>query len=221
MSISPGASAGAGPQLEGGPALPRGRHRLSEEQVLDSQRRRLLAAMLECVGEHGYAATTVPQVVATARVSRNSFYALFENKSDCFSALCDSLGQELLAQMYELAGEPDWRRRLELGTGVYLDWWQSRPVWARAYLVELPSAGAEAMAGRDRQLEAFVPIFAELGALARRGEAGAEPLSPLVPRLIVYGITELVAAEVRLGRIERLSALRPDLVAFITGALQP
>ena len=221
MSISPGASAGAGPQLEGGPALPRGRHRLSEEQVLDSQRRRLLAAMLECVGEHGYAATTVPQVVATARVSRNSFYALFENKSDCFGALCDSLGQELLAQMYELAGEPDWRRRLELGTGVYLDWWQSRPVWARAYLVELPSAGAEAMAGRDAQLEAFVPIFAELGALARRGEAGAEPLSPLVPRLIVYGITELVAAEVRLGRIERLSELRPDLVAFITGALQP
>ena len=193
MSISPGASAGAGPQLEGGPAL----------RV-----------------EHGYAATTVPQVVATARVSRNSFYALFENKSDCFAALCESLGAELLTQMYELAGEPDWRRRLELGTGVYLDWWQSRPAWARAYLVELPSAGAEAMAGRDAQLEAFVPIFAELGALARR-DPGAEPLSPLVPRLMVYGITELVAAEVRLGRIERLSEQRADLVAFITGALQP
>ena len=214
-------SAGAGTRLEGGPALPRGRHRLSEQEVLDSQRRRLLAAMLECVGSHGYAATTVPQVVATARVSRNSFYALFGNKSDCFTALCDSLGAELLAQMYELAGEPDWRRRLELGTGVYLDWWQSRPAWARAYLVELPSAGAEAMAGRDAQLEAFVPIFAELGALARRGDRKAAPLSPLVPRLIVYGITELVAAEVRLGRVERLGELRPNLVAFITGALEP
>ena len=214
-------STGAGTQLEGGPALPRGRHRLSEAEVLDSQRRRLLAAMLECVGEHGYAATTVPQVVATARVSRNSFYALFENKSDCFAALCESLGAELLAQMYELASEPDWRRRLELGSGVYLDWWQSRPAWARAYLVELPSAGAEALAGRDAQMAAFVPIFAELGALARRGDPEAEPLSPLVPRLIVYGITELVAAEVRLGRVEQLDQLRPDLVAFITGALEP
>jgi AcrR family transcriptional regulator len=215
------AGAGAGAKLEGGPALPRGRHRLSEEEVLDSQRRRLLAAMLECVGEHGYAATTVPQVVAAARVSRNSFYALFENKSDCFTALCESLGTELLAQMYELAGEPDWRRRLELGTGVYLGWWQSRPAWARAYLVELPSAGAEAMAGRDAQLQAFEPIFAELGALARRGDRGAAPLSPLVPRLIVYGITELVAAEVRLGRVERLGELQDDLVAYISGALQP
>ena len=42
-----------------------------------------------------------------------------------------------------------------------------------------------------------------------------------MPRLIVYGITELVAAEVRLGRVERLGELRPNLVAFITGALEP
>src|SRR2546422_355315 len=33
--------------------------------------------MLECVGRDGYEATTVPQVVATARVSRNSFYEFF------------------------------------------------------------------------------------------------------------------------------------------------
>src|SRR3954449_6066659 len=82
--------------------LPRGRHALPAEEVRASQRERLLAAMLESVGEHGYAATTVPAVVAGARVSRNAFYELFDDKTDCFLALCDELAGQLLDALVAL-----------------------------------------------------------------------------------------------------------------------
>src|SRR6266542_2460766 len=91
-----------------GEPLPRGRHKLSAEAVRTSQRERLLRAMVECVGERGYAETTVPRVVAAARVSRSSFYAFFEDKTDCFIAACDEASSDLLASLMELASEPDW-----------------------------------------------------------------------------------------------------------------
>ena len=79
-----------------GEPLPRGRHKLAAEAVRNSQRARIVRAMLECVGRDGYEATTVPQVVATARVSRNAFYEFFADKADCFIAACDEAAQELL-----------------------------------------------------------------------------------------------------------------------------
>jgi AcrR family transcriptional regulator len=199
--------------------LPRGRHKLTSEEVLASQRGRLLQAMLECVGEAGYAATTVPQVVATARVSRNGFYALFADKTECFLALCDQLAGELLREMYALADEPDWRRSVDLGTHAYLSWWQNRPAFARAYLVEVPSAGPRALTQRTAQLHAFAELFAALAARARSEDAALAPLNPLATRLLVHGITELVATEVREGRTQTLEELHDDIVALVCGVL--
>ena len=49
-----------------------------------AQRARLLEAMTLAVGEKGYAAATVADAVRGARVSRGTFYALFESKEACF-----------------------------------------------------------------------------------------------------------------------------------------
>ncbi|MGA8015766.1 MAG: helix-turn-helix domain-containing protein, partial [Candidatus Dormiibacterota bacterium] len=64
--------------------LPRGRSRLPEALVQRDQRERILRSMVETVAEQGYAAATVGEVVARARVSRSSFYAQFSDKEDCF-----------------------------------------------------------------------------------------------------------------------------------------
>lgn len=195
--------------------LPSGRHKLTAEQVLESQRERLLQAMLECVGEHGYAGTTVPQVVATARVSRNGFYALFEDKLDCFLALCEQLADEILAELIAFGAMQDWRRSLDEGMTAYLRFWQDRPAFARAYLVELPSAGPRAQAQRDRRLKDFGVLFEQLGAQARRQNRRLPELSPLAVRMVVVGITEIVAAEVREGRTAKLVKLHDDLVRVV------
>lgn len=183
--------------------LPRGRHKLSSEQVLASQRERLLHAMLLCVGEHGYAATTVPMVVASARVSRNGFYALFTDKLDCFLALCDHLAAELLETLYALGTEPSWEAALDRGMTVYLRWWDDRPAFARAYLVELPSAGARAVAQRDARMRDFEAMFAALA---------PAPVAPLALSVLARGITDVIGLAVREGR--RLEPLHAELAAL-------
>jgi AcrR family transcriptional regulator len=167
--------------------------------------------MLECVARNGYDATTVPEVVATARVSRNAFYELFRDKTDCFIAVCDQGAQELLAELVALASEPDWTRALREGTRRYLRWWQERPAFSRAYFLSLPSAGERAMRQRERQYAAFRAMFEDLGRRARAEQPELGPLAEIVPRVLVLAITELVAEEVRGGAVERLGELEHDI----------
>ncbi len=167
--------------------------------------------MLELVGRDGYEATTVPQVVAAARVSRNAFYELFDDKADCFLAACDAIAEELLRELLALVTEPDWVQALREGTRRYLTWWQRRPTFASAYLVSLPVVGERALRQRQRQYAAFRAMFEALGARARAEQPELRPLDALVPRVLVTVITELVAEEVRAGRSSGLSTLADEI----------
>jgi AcrR family transcriptional regulator len=171
--------------------------------------------MLELVGDRGYAATSVPDVVTAARVSRSGFYALFEDKTDCFLALIDELAEQLLRALFDLRETDDWDAALERGVDVYLSFWREQPLFARAYLIELHAAGEQAVAHRERQLKRFEALFDALANWAREREASLGPLNPLASNLLVGGITEIVAREVRAGRIGRLDELHDELVALV------
>ena len=200
-----------------GTPLPPGRHKIPPSEVRASQRERLLRAMLEEVAARGYAATTVPRVVAAARVSRNSFYELFDDKLDCFLALCDEEAVGLFDAVSAAAGEPDWRGAVRRGVDAYLRWWQERPAFSRAYFTEMAAAGPGAVEQRERQSDVYRQMFAALGARAREEEADLPPMLALAPRLAVVGVTELVAEEVRGGRTAKLVRLRDDVAdAVIT-----
>jgi AcrR family transcriptional regulator len=197
-----------------GDPLPRGRHKLAASAVRDSQRARIVRAMLECVGRDGYEATTVPQVVATARVSRNSFYEFFDDKADCFIAVCDQTSEELLAELLELVSEPSWIEAMREGARRYLLWWQQRPTIASAYLLSLPTVGERALRQRERHYAAFRAVFADLGRRARAEQPELEPLGEIVARVLVLSITELVAEEVRAGRVSKLTELSDDVATL-------
>ncbi|HEY5054157.1 MAG TPA: helix-turn-helix domain-containing protein, partial [Solirubrobacterales bacterium] len=47
--------------------------------------------MVEAVARHGYAGTTLRELVALAGVSRSTFYAHFESKRECFLATFDEI----------------------------------------------------------------------------------------------------------------------------------
>ena len=202
-----------------GEPLPRGRHKLDPAEVRDSQRRRISRAMLEAVAEHGYEATTVAIVVAAARVSRNAFYAFFADKSDCFLTVCAELNDELLAAVLAAGAEGDWVRAVRRGTATYLDWWQRHAAFARAYFTGYAELGARAVEQRHAAYEPFVAMFAELGRLARAQQPELPPLEEIVPRVLVFSITELVADEIRAGRADRLTELEPKLASLIVRLL--
>ena len=194
-----------------GEPLRRGRHKLGPDEVRESQRGRLLRAMVECVAEYGLEGTTVPKVVAAARVSGTAFYGFFSDKADCFLAACDEVAGELLGELVALAEEPDWIQAMRRGARHYLRWWQERPVFARAYLLSLPASEERAREQRERVYESFRLMFADLGRRARAEQPDLPPLSPIVPRALVLAITGLVTEEVAAGRTDRLHELEDDV----------
>jgi AcrR family transcriptional regulator len=194
--------------------LPRGRHGLSARVVRASQRERLIGAMLELVSGRGYAATTVPEVVALARVSRNAFYEFFSDKEECFLAACESESAGLIPDMVGLAPRGNWVDALNAGMDVYLNWWQQRPELTRAYFIELPLSGTRATRQRDRAYQAYVKMFSDLGKRVRKEQPRLAPLPGYVPLMLAVSITEYVAAEVRQGGVGRLGRLKGDLVHY-------
>src|SRR4051812_3293419 len=202
-----------------GAPLPRGRHKLSADTVRASQRERALRAMIECVGEEGWADTTVPDVVARARVSRNSFYEHFVDKTACFLAALDEAAQELLDAMFALATAPDWITMLRRGMGVYLTYWRERPALCRAYFVELPFVGTRGLEQREHNFGQFELMFQVLADRAREEDPSLPALSPLVPRLVVVGITDVVGAAVRAGELDELDTREDELIALIVRLL--
>src|ERR671918_46522 len=93
--------------------LPGGRHGLSPEQVAASQRSRVLTAMTESVGRHGYHEARVTDVIARAGVSRKTFYEHFGDKEDCFFAAYEqSVGRLLTVTMEAFETQDVWVDRL-------------------------------------------------------------------------------------------------------------
>jgi len=208
------------PNLEQLEPLPRGRHNLSRDDVRESQRARLTRAMLDCVAQQGYQATTVADVVAAARCSRNAFYELFEDKEACYIAASDETGAEMLEALVSAAErEESWLDALRSGTRSYLQWWVDNPNYAAAYLVDLPAAGRRALEQRDRVYADFAAMFEGLGTRARAEQPLLPPLPELAPRMLVMAITELIAQEVRNGRVAKLPELEDMLVRFVVKAL--
>ena len=60
------------------------------------QRERILSAVIATAGTKGYGSTTIGDISRLARVSRDTFYAQFANKEECFLAAYDTMTRELL-----------------------------------------------------------------------------------------------------------------------------
>jgi len=194
-----------------GKPLPRGRHGLSAGEVQASQRARLLQAMLQLTRKQGYAATTIPQIVAAARVSSNTFYEHFEDKEDCFLTACDDIrgARGVAAQSFEGVDWVDAVRYIVRGT---LQWCDERPELAHAVYVEMLLVSQKAVRQREKAYRSFEPLCVELAAQARLQNPKLPPLRPSAPQMLVVAMTEFIAAEIRDGRDGNLIRLEDDFV---------
>ena len=108
----------------------RSSHTSARVRVSEMQRSRLLSAAVATIEELGYARMTVAHITSRARVSRRTFYDLFDNREDCLLAVMeDTVG--LIAS--ELAGEGidglPWRERMRTGLWTILCFFDREPVW--------------------------------------------------------------------------------------------
>lgn len=167
-----------------------------------AQRAKVLEGMVRAVAEKGYAAATVADAVRLARVSRGTFYELFDSKEACLAAAY-RLGTEVLEERVREAvrDAADWRDELRLGIRAYLRTLEDEPLFARVYLLEWQAVGEE----RDAGIRRFA---------ARYGRSFARSGRPVPPDDALYvlasGVHELACSRVRAG--ESVTDLEDTLV---------
>ena len=192
--------------------LPRGRHGLPREVVAESQRSRILAAMVEVTAERGYAECQIARVIADAGVSRKTFYELFRDKEDCFLAAYELwLGRMLstTAEAYEAGVKQSWVDGVQEGLAAVVDFIAQHPAPARFCIVEVLAAGPRAVARRDAGIRQFTYLID-----AGRAETSAQ-LPGITALAVVGGIHELLYSEIIHGATAQLPALVPELVFLI------
>jgi AcrR family transcriptional regulator len=191
--------------------LPGGHHGLSREQILESQRERLLAAVAHEVASRGYRAATITEVVKLASVSTRDFYQHFENKEQCFLAAFDAVRDHLEELILAaVAEQPHWPLQVIAALRVALEFLAAEPQLARLCLVE-PVSATPTIAIRFREA-----VLACVPALERgRNETGdGSSLPPSTEDSLLGGIVSLATRSILAGETEKLPALLPDLVEF-------
>jgi AcrR family transcriptional regulator len=170
--------------------------------------------MVRAVAEKGYEAATVADAVRLARVSRGTFYELFESKEACLLAAYRA-GYEVLEQRIDEAIREagGWHEELRLGIRAYLRTLSDDPLFARVYLIEAEVVPAE----REAVIQRFASRYAKT--FAKSGRA-APPTEALY--LLAHGVHALACARVRSNdQVEDLEDILVRCAVRLAGKEEP
>jgi AcrR family transcriptional regulator len=176
------------------------------------QRSRLLAAAVGAVGEWGYDGASVARITAHARVSRRTFYELFENREDCLLAVLDGVVEQIAAEIAaaKLEGS-SWRERVRGGLWVILCFFDREPALARLCIVESQRAGEKVLDARQAVLERLAKIVDE----GRRESSRSSDGGALTAQGLVGGVSSILHARLARSRHEPLKGLLGELMGMI------
>ncbi|MGE5527241.1 MAG: TetR/AcrR family transcriptional regulator [Methanosarcina sp.] len=187
------------PQLTGGPS------RMKPDQVARHQKARLQGAMIAAVARHGFASTTLRELVTLAGVSKSTFYEHFESKEACFLSTFDLIVDQLTAEVRRAYEEPeDFREKLTAALRRYMQLVLDEPDAASFASIDVLTLGSAGVSHRERSWEPFEEIAREH--FASSGQTGNA--LDLTVRAVIAGISGVVYRRLRAGKAEEL----PDLV---------
>jgi AcrR family transcriptional regulator len=188
------------------------------DEVREAQRERLLRSVIAKVGRSGFRDITVADIVRGARVSRAAFYAHFADKEDCFLAATRQGGllmaDQVAAASRRMPADAGAEATLRASIAAFLHFLAEEPMFARAFYVEMPTAGPRAV----RQIEAGLHGYARMNRAWHERGRRDHPSWPAVPDQAYFALagatTELVRAEVRRGATRAITRLEDTLVAL-------
>ncbi len=190
--------------------LPGGHHGLSRAQVVDSQRERLLAAIVTVVAARGYRGATVTGIVKEASVSSRVFYEFFADKEEAFRAAFDAVVDHLEGRLSRAAAEHEgaWPAQMAAILAELTRQFAAEPELARFCLVEPATATPGIISHFRTTLLRCVP-FLEQGREQR--DDGAS-LPPSTEDSVLGGLLSLASRAVLTEA--PLADLLPDLTEF-------
>jgi AcrR family transcriptional regulator len=172
-----------------------------------SQRQRILDAIVESCAEKTYAATTITDIVARARISRTTFYKHFDDKRKCFDAALDYCLTELqgaAASAHSPTDPPGDAARK--GAAAVLEALAARP--GLAQLLTGDALAVDPMV-IERYRRLTIPA---LRALWGRDGDGENADTHTDPRLAFGQAQVLILNQIATGNADRLPDLLPEIV---------
>ncbi|MGA8364016.1 MAG: TetR/AcrR family transcriptional regulator [Solirubrobacteraceae bacterium] len=181
-------------------------------QVAEMQRARLLAAAVATFAELGYSRASVAHITARARVSRRTFYDLFENREDCLLAVLRDAVEQVEGEIAaaNLTGSA-WPERVRGGLLVILSFFEREPTLARVCVVQALQGGPRVLAWREEML-------ARLAGILDQGRAGSRSrgCTDLTAEGLVGAAFAIVYARLSVDRRpEPLTGLVNELMSLI------
>jgi AcrR family transcriptional regulator len=173
------------------------RNGLGPDRVIEIQRARILAAMVEVSAERAAANVTVAHIVERAGISRRTFYELYSDREACFLGAFDAAIAR--ASRYVLDSyRPDarWAERLRTALTCLLSFLTYERGAGQLLIVGSLGAGPHALERRARVLAQMITLVDEGRTLTGTGKstkAGAE-LPPLTAEGIVGGVLSVLHA---------------------------
>ena len=202
--------------LRAPPPLGPGRPRLSEEEVAENHRQRIMFATSQIVQERGYTAATVAEITRLAGVDGRAFYRIFTDKEEAFSAIHELGFQYLMAATAGafFAGK-SWPERIWEAFRVMTQSVDETPAFAHVAFVEAYAVGARGIQRVEDSHIAFT-IFLQEG--YRSQASGAPPPSRLALEAIISTIFEIVYLQARASANPETAGL---LAHFVHLCLEP
>jgi AcrR family transcriptional regulator len=179
--------------------------------------------MVSAVATLGYRNVRIADVVNRARVSRQSFYALFADKEECFLAAHAEgvrLIVERLARWPGPLGDDDPAVALRNGVRAYLHLADDEREFAHCMLIELPAIGPAGLAARvaaHRQIAELIRTWHEN---ARETQPDWPAVGPRRYAAAVGAVHDLLFDVVASGHTEPAVALTDDATDAVLALLE-
>jgi AcrR family transcriptional regulator len=180
--------------------------------VATFQRARIIAATIAVAGEHDVAGVTVSRVIRQARLSRRTFYELFDSGGDCLRAAFEQIvGRAAARAKPAFEAERRWVDRVRAGLRVTLEFFDEEPTLARLCFLRAPAAGEQTLAYRARLVRSLAEILDE--DYVREGSSRLLPELP--SQAVVGGVLEILHARLFAEENVELAPLSGQLMAVI------
>src|SRR5262245_5142346 len=172
-------------------------------------------------GERGFAATTVDDIAASARVAKGAVYHHFSTKEELFGAVFDQVSRDLVVEIDRIArAEKDVLSAMAAGTEAYF------AACAKGPTGQIILRDGPAVLGWERWREIDAKHFGgklprALEVAMERGLLTRQPVEPLA-RLLLGAMTEAAVAcagsdDIKKAGVEYSRAFRSLIEALRTG----
>jgi TetR/AcrR family transcriptional regulator len=205
--------------------------RLGTRGQPEESRAAILKAAVREFAREGVAGARTDAIARLARVNKALIYYYFKDKEALYDAVLDEVFSGVRAAIHNaLAQKVPPRKKLESYIRAHFDYIASHPPYHRLVHAEFLRAGRDPSRLQQVAQHYFRPVFSELSALLKEGEASGDfrPVNPFqfIPSMIsviVFYFTTAPIMSVVTGfdplSPERLAERRAAVIDFISAAL--